>query len=276
MGNSLPKSPQIEPPQNQHEQQELGGEESEDESSEFTCEICVEPAPKSEKKFRNGDKCHHPFCTDCVAKYIRVEVEDHNSGRVRCPAVGCRHELLPLECAEVVGAALLVRWCDVLCESAIAGVERCYCPNVRCNELIVNECGEVAGKSKCPNCKEMFCFECKGSWHAGFTCEESVEDRDGGDVAFGILVEQNKWRRCPRCRHFVELMEGCPIIRCRCGSDFCYRCQVLVDKPWCRCMTASLRHCRVWCYRICILILFLNVALLFSLWGIKKHKRINK
>ncbi|KAH6756104.1 hypothetical protein C2S52_018183 [Perilla frutescens var. hirtella] len=223
MGNTTQKFPQIPPPhhhqqlqqqqqqQHQHHQQE----ESDDENREFTCEICIEPAPDSGKKFRNSDKCAHPFCTDCVIKYIRVELEENNISHIKCPAVGCHHALDPLDCAAAVGPALFVRWCDVLCESAIVELEKCYCPNLSCNVMIVNECGGIVQKSKCPNCKKLFCFKCKRVWHAGFACEESAEPRDGNDVAFGRLVEEKKWKRCPRCRHFVELMEGCPIIKCR-------------------------------------------------------------
>ncbi|KAL3539010.1 hypothetical protein ACH5RR_002376 [Cinchona calisaya] len=30
---------------------------------------------------------------------------------------------------------------------------------------------------------------------------------DRNDPAFGVLAEQKKWMRCPRCHHFVELIE---------------------------------------------------------------------
>ena len=70
-------------------------------------------------------------------------------------------------------------------------------------------------RSKCPNCKRLFCFQCKLSWHAGFRCEESGDLRDRDDTAVGVLVERKNWKRCPQCHHFVELIEGCRIIKCR-------------------------------------------------------------
>lgn len=211
MGNTLQKLPQIPPPQQEHV--ELQSEV--DQNPEFTCEICIEPAPSSDKKFRNSNKCSHPFCTECVLKYIRVQLEDNNVGDIKCPALHCDHTLDPVACAALVGRALFVRWCDVLCESVILGFDKCYCPYRNCNELIVNECGGTEKKSKCPNCKRLFCFGCKRLWHAGFGCEEIGETMDRNDTAFGRLVEQKKWMRCPRCRHFVELVEGCRIVKCR-------------------------------------------------------------
>lgn len=81
--------------------------------------------------------------------------------------------------------------------------------------LIVNECGGNLKKVGCPKCKRMFCFKCKGVWHAGFGCEESGVLRDRDEVAFGRLAEVCEWQRCPKCRHFVEHVEGCKIVKCR-------------------------------------------------------------
>ncbi|PIN00358.1 Ubiquitin--protein ligase [Handroanthus impetiginosus] len=238
MGNTLqtlhqnpPILPQQQQQQRRQEQDELQQEQqqrdelqqeqqqqqqsAEEENQEFTCEICIEPTLISDKKFRNTNKCSHPFCTDCMIKYIRVKLDDENVGSIKCPAYNCDHTLDPHACSSLIGPALFVRWCDVLCEEAIVGFDRCYCPYRNCNALIVNECGGNVKRSNCPNCRRLLCFECKTVWHAGFGCEESGQFRDRNDVALGRLVEQKKWKRCPRCRHFVELTEGCWIVKCR-------------------------------------------------------------
>ncbi|KAH6811909.1 hypothetical protein C2S51_025671 [Perilla frutescens var. frutescens] len=249
MGNTLQKLPQI--PEQQQQELQLGQQRSseEDDNPDFTCEICIEPAPNSDKKFRNGNKCSHPFCTDCAVKYIRAKLEDGGAGDINCPAVGCGHSLEPVACAAVVGPELFVRWCDALCEAAILGRERCYCPYRNCNVLIVNECGGIVGKSKCPSCKRLFCFQCKRVWHAGFGCEESGEPRDRNDVAFGRLVEQKKWMRC--------------------GISFCYKCGKQVHQHWCRCDTTSM--CCEWCFRFCILVIFLTFLFFFFNWETRTH-----
>lgn len=184
----------------------------------FTCEICIEPM-LSPKKFKNRNNCSHPFCTDCIVKYIAVKLED-NAAKIQCPALDCAEFLDPIACRTLLGPQLFVKWCDVLCEAAVLEWDRCYCPNRNCSALIVNECGGTVKRSSCPNCKLLFCFHCKLPWHAGFRCEESRELRDRNDVAFGVLAEQKSWARCPRCRHFVERIEGCKIINCRSVSFF--------------------------------------------------------
>nr|GMD02578.1 probable E3 ubiquitin-protein ligase RNF217 [Ipomoea batatas] len=145
----------------------------------------------SPRKFKNRDSCSHPFCSDCIVKYIAVKLEC-NAAKIQCPALDCGEFLDPIACRTLLG------------------------PQLRnCSVLIVNECGGTVKRSKCPSCKVLLCFHCKLPWHAGFRCEESRELRDRNDVAFGVLAEQKRWARCPRCRHFVERIEGCKIINCR-------------------------------------------------------------
>ncbi|KAI5673172.1 hypothetical protein M9H77_13536 [Catharanthus roseus] len=189
----------------------------------FTCEICIEPMLLRNKLFNNDGKCGHPFCSDCMIKYIQAKLED-NTAVIPCPALNCGQFLEPLTCRELIGEELFIRWCDVLCERALMCFPQSYCPNRNCSALIVNECGGNLKKELCPNCKRLFCFNCKVTWHAGFRCEESGETRDLNDLAFGWLAEQRKWIRCPQCHHFVERINGCQIVRCRCETTFCYKC----------------------------------------------------
>ncbi|KAJ0466412.1 putative transcription factor C2H2 family [Helianthus annuus] len=213
----------------QKPQQDDHGEEvkQEEEEETFTCEICIEPVTLRDK-FKINNKCpDHPFCTDCMIKYIQVKLEDNKSD-IRCPATSCSHSLDPFSCRPTITHQLFDKWGDVLCESAVLGVERVYCPNRECSELILNECGtRKLKRCVCPDCKKPFCFRCRVPWHAGSTCRET---RDENDVAFDVICEKNKWKRCPSCRCRVEHVGGCNLIMCKCGTQFCYKC----GKRWCR------------------------------------------
>ncbi|KAM3376966.1 E3 ubiquitin-protein ligase RSL1 [Capsicum galapagoense] len=262
MGNSVQKL-------DQNQEIELPVTESPDESESFTCEICIEPMLLPNKKFKNQNRCVHPFCIDCMVKYISVKLED-NVGKIPCPSLSCDQFLDPISCRNLVGPHLFVKWSDVLCESSVLGVPQCYCPNRNCSALILDECGGNPKRSKCPNCKRNFCFQCKLPWHAGFACEENRELRDANDVVFGVLAERKKWKRCPQCRHFVGLRGGCKIVKCRCGADFCYSCGKRVYRHGCNCETAS------WFDRLingifCIILVIL--AILFIWWILKNSKK---
>ncbi|KAI3707645.1 hypothetical protein L6452_26272 [Arctium lappa] len=125
MGNLNPK-PQLNP-QN-HNQDQV-------EEEAFTCEICSEPA---NIKFKNNNNCIHPFCTDCLIKYIQAKLDD-NVSDIKCPDMTCNHSLEPLSCRPKIARQLFDKWCDVLCESAVLKLDRVYCPNQECSELILNE-----------------------------------------------------------------------------------------------------------------------------------------
>ncbi|XP_047312658.1 E3 ubiquitin-protein ligase RSL1-like [Impatiens glandulifera] len=178
--------------------------EQQSELATFTCEICIEPTLSPEQRFKNKDLCTHPFCKDCITKYIQVKVEDDNIASIKCPGLCCDYDLDPLSCRLILPIKLFEKWCDFLCKDTILGLNHCYCPNQQCSALVVNECGRDLKRSVCPNCKKTFCFKCNTLWHAGFSCEESGATRDANDVAFGILAERNAWKRCPRCRHYVQ------------------------------------------------------------------------
>ncbi|KAF7115083.1 hypothetical protein RHSIM_RhsimUnG0066500 [Rhododendron simsii] len=57
-----------------------------------------------------------------------------------------------------------------------------------------------------------------------YWCEESGKLRERNDVAFEVLAERKKRTSCPHCHHCVEHVDGCSIVKCRCGSSFCYKC----------------------------------------------------
>ncbi|KAK9205814.1 hypothetical protein WN943_016084 [Citrus x changshan-huyou] len=205
MGNSLQR-----PTENRGRQEEEGN------GSSFTCEICIEPMATN-KKFKNKNLCTHPFCQECIAKYIQVMVQDNNTAKIECPGLNCKKNLDPFSCKPMIPSSLFSKWCDLLCEDYVRGYERSYCPNRNCMALVVNECERKGRmkKAQCPNCKHWFCFQCKLKWHGGYHCEESGNLRDRNDIAFGQLVERMKWARCPGCGHCVQRKNGCHVVVCR-------------------------------------------------------------
>nr|GMD02582.1 probable E3 ubiquitin-protein ligase RNF217 [Ipomoea batatas] len=73
----------------------------------FTCEICIEPM-LSPRKFKNRDSCSHPFCSDCIVKYIAVKLEC-NAAKIQCPALDCGEFLDPIACRTLLGPQLFVK-----------------------------------------------------------------------------------------------------------------------------------------------------------------------
>ncbi|XP_059650163.1 uncharacterized protein LOC132295919 [Cornus florida] len=182
-----------------------------DEEEAFCCGICCETMfATSTNKFENDCTCPCSFCNDCIAKHIKVSIEEYNRGKIRCPR--CDQLLDPLSCRHIIPAPLFDKWCDKLCNLAVLELDTCYCPYRDCLALVVTECGvgDLVRRSKCPHCKRLFCFQCKQPWHADYECEYS-----SSDMEFGVVEKREKWMRCPACKHCVERAKGCRIIHCR-------------------------------------------------------------
>ncbi|KAJ6407483.1 hypothetical protein OIU84_010885 [Salix udensis] len=167
------------------------GQLQHEEDSNFTCEICIEPM-LAIRKFKNGSLCKHPFCLDCIAKYIEVKVEE-TAGYIECPGLNCKQLLDPLLCSCILSKPIFEKW-------------------------------DKLKKIKCPRCKKSFCFLCKIPWHAGYQCNETRHLRDSNDILVGELIEQKRWTRCYNCGHSVERVSGCRDIKCKCGVRFCHNC----------------------------------------------------
>ncbi|GFZ08161.1 RING/U-box superfamily protein [Actinidia rufa] len=88
-----------------------------------------------------------------------------------------------------------------------------YCPFQDCSAMLVDDGGERVTVSECPNCRRLFCAQCKVAWHAGIDCAEfqsfGKDKREREDVMLMDLAKSKKWRRCPHCKFFVEKLDGC-------------------------------------------------------------------
>ncbi|XP_062196254.1 E3 ubiquitin-protein ligase RSL1-like isoform X2 [Phragmites australis] len=197
------------------------------------CGICMEPMAPSEAH-RGGAACAHAFCRACLAGHVRAKVESGGAAAavVRCPDASCAAALDPELCRGALPSDVFERWCAALCESLFLGARRTYCPFPDCSEMMVADEGEDEGRvtqSECQVCRRLFCARCGvAPWHAGVTCDEYGKLREGDrgreDMLLLEMANGRKWKRCPRCQFFVEKVDGCLHITCRCGFEFCYVC----------------------------------------------------
>ncbi|XP_027166701.1 probable E3 ubiquitin-protein ligase RNF217 [Coffea eugenioides] len=191
------------------------GENAEKNVKAPTCQICARKIQKT-RVFSGRDRC--------IENYIAAKV-DGKVLNITCPQVGCMEQLDQFECEKIIAKKLFTRWCVLLCENAVTGLRKCYCPNPDCSELILDECcQENLRKSECPMCKKFFCFDCILPWNV---CEEmhaKGSQEHENDILFEELVKAQRWTKCPGCHNHVERIKGCSFMRCRCHTGFCYKC----------------------------------------------------
>ena len=185
-------------------------------SSQTLCMICMDGKPISEM-FTNNN-CTHSFCAECIGKYVATKIQE-NISYVKCPDPKCRGLLEPQCCLSIIPKEVFDRWENALCESLVLGSQKFYCPFKDCSVMLVDDGGEVVTVSECPNCRRLFCAQCRVAWHAGIECREfqrlNKYEIEREDIMVMELAKNKNWRRCPLCRFYVEKVQGCLHITCR-------------------------------------------------------------
>ncbi|KAL3566480.1 hypothetical protein D5086_031895 [Populus alba] len=146
--------------------------------------------------------------------YYNDEDDDikENITKICCPVPDCKGALEPEDCRSVLPENVFDRWGNALCEAVILGSQKFYCPFKDCSAMLIDDGEEVVRESECPNCWRMFCAHCKVPWHSQISCEEykmlHKDERERDDILLMNLAKNNNWRRCPKCRIFVEKIEA--------------------------------------------------------------------
>jgi len=185
-------------------------------SSHGYCGICMDAKP-GEEMFRNQN-CSHIFCEDCIGRHVAAKIQE-NISMVKCPEPKCKAVIEPEFCRSIIPEEVFDRWENALCENVVLESQKFYCPFKDCSAMMICDEEEVVTISECPHCNRLFCAQCKVSWHAGLDCREfnalNDDERGREDLQVLDLAKNKSWRRCPKCRFYVEKNEGCSHISCR-------------------------------------------------------------
>ncbi|KAF8388681.1 hypothetical protein HHK36_025361 [Tetracentron sinense] len=199
-----------------HSVTETGQSSNSKASSTFICEICIEP--KSQSESFNIKGCTHSYCSECMTRYVASKIQE-NITSIQCPESNCKGVLEPEYCRSILPPKVFDRWGDALCESLILGSQRFYCPFKDCSALLIDEGGGLVKESECPNCRRLFCAQCKVPWHSGIDCvgfqKLNKDERGREDIMMMELAKKRNWQRCPKCRFYVEKSQGCMYMKCR-------------------------------------------------------------
>jgi len=184
------------------------------ETSHTYCGICMD-AKSGEEMFRNQN-CSHLYCGDCIGSHVAAKIQE-NISMVKCPEPKCKGAIEPENCRAIIPKEVLDRWENALCENVVLGSQKFYCPFKDCSAMMICDAEEVITISECPYCNRLFCAQCKVLWHAGLDCSEfkKHDERGREELQVLALAKNKSWRRCPKCKFYVEKTEGCQHISCR-------------------------------------------------------------
>jgi IBR domain, a half RING-finger domain len=213
------------------------------------CVICLDSADCISPR-----ACSHPVCLTCLASYITIT---HQS-RMPCPCPSqtvCPNEFTIDDLTPHLDTAAIHKIWLVQAGRIIESGRGMYCPNSHCGKPILWNKAPLrrrhAATGKCRNCGEKVCMRCKTRQHVSMTYRPGkARGTDGRCKRFQALPEaermdtfaevldlawQEGWKRCPGCGIIVHKVDGCFYMSCRCGTRFCWRCEVVVS-PWTKCV----------------------------------------
>ncbi|GAB2275061.1 hypothetical protein Dimus_009830 [Dionaea muscipula] len=212
-----------------------------------TCVICLEETGLP--LMFTVDDCQHRCCASCVKKHVEVKLNQREVPK--CPYAGCGMDLKVNSCQKILGPKLHEVMSQLVKEASIPVTEKVYCPDPRCSTLMSKrevldysnarfDIMQELGSCLCVKCQKPFCISCKVPWHFGMSCHSYRKlkpDPNCDDTKLKSLATTNRWRQCMKCRHMIELAEGCYHISCKCGHEFCYTCgaEWMNKKATCSC-----------------------------------------
>ena len=189
-----------------------------------TCPLCFEgptqPFPLA---------CRHIYCTGCF-KHLLVSATDGKSTPICCIGDEGRCKTpIPLPVIErFISPARLTHMFE---NSFRVYLQRHpnefrFCPTPDCTQ-IYRVSKEDSAVIQCPACLIETCSHCHKPPHRGLTCEEHmlIGSKSGQELLLERWAKGNSnVKKCPDCGIFIEKIDGCNHIHCRCGGHVCWIC----------------------------------------------------
>lgn len=196
------------------------------------CEICLENF--NEYDILNYElKCGCVIHYACFDNYIKNSVEN-NEIPILCPS--CKKEVHPNLIYDSLitngHKDLVTKYEKFSMNNYLMNHKDNYscCPTPGCEYVFFYEKGE--NRLLCPMCHKDYCLFCKETWHNGMTCEEYRDSKDIKklDEKFIDLANRARYKICPNCGAWVEKVEGCNNMQCKCKIHFCFKCGKIIPK----------------------------------------------
>jgi E3 ubiquitin-protein ligase RNF144 len=194
--------------------------------------------------------CSHLLCPPCLVQYLSNQLVKRRHFTRPFP-IPCPGSVKDGHCSSAISSFVIDRVTPLLALSdqialteieakTALGSQLIYCPHQSCSMLIERPTIPVRWDiifssysspcaSQCPHCNNTVCVGCLApNAHLGLTCEQYLalpsNQRASEDIALILLAQKKMWKQCPLCLFYVEKVDGCSHMVCRCGCRFCYTC----------------------------------------------------
>ncbi|CAJ0945138.1 unnamed protein product, partial [Mesorhabditis belari] len=211
--------------------------DSDDKKKLRECPLCYMKQPIA--NFPRLIGCGHRSCRLCLMQYVELEIME-NRVEVSCPE--CSAHLHPSDIAQLVGSrsALIEKYEQFsLRRYLMTEADTRFCPAPDCGYAVIASGCAACPQLKCARqeCGTLFCYHCKGVWHANQTCDEARRQRapsvfrsqrvPSGSLDLQYQLKPGDIKACPRCRTYIVKMDdgSCNHMVCAmCSAEFCWLC----------------------------------------------------
>lgn len=177
--------------------------------------------------------CGHHYCLECIMLKAQADLNSLGPRVVNeCKCAACSCPMLLSFWLQTNDAAF-GRYIDYLIlyfSNHYKNQRMLKCPADACtNVFILTDSDSLECHCRCGR---EFCAACLRSPHAPLTCKEaeawhSLDSRQS--VVASMIHLMKNYKRCPKCKAFIEKNEGCNHMTCRttaggCGHEFCWVC----------------------------------------------------
>lgn len=139
--------------------------------------------------------CGHFWDVVCLAELFRAATKDESLYPPRC----CQRPFSVSQVKPHLDSELAAAFDRKSLEFSTA--DRVYCHRPTCSSFL-GPATSIPSSQECWQCWAQTCGRCKQPAHPSGPCPTD-------DTSILALADEAGWKRCPECRHLVELTQGC-------------------------------------------------------------------
>ncbi|RIA99021.1 hypothetical protein C1645_718480 [Glomus cerebriforme] len=197
------------------------------------CQICFDTKIISSfSKITANCKHKLNICRSCVKNHITAQLDSKSVEDINCPVSGCKQKFQSDD-VKKISKELFERFDGLMvCQTLSKLPEFRWCKNPKCNSGQLHLEGDDAPIITCQACGKKSCYTHDIPWHAGQTCTEYENNKNGNDEETQKFISKET-KPCPRCNVRIIKNEGCDHMTCRmknCNYEFCWLCFADHDK----------------------------------------------
>lgn len=197
------------------------------EEEALKCIICKDKIKDSDLFLL--DSCGHTLHKPCAKEFILAAI-DLKKLPISCAS--CKVEITMNDIKANVSGRVFKQYEDLTFKHYMEQNTNEYnsCPTPKCSYLY--ELEDDVNHLECPQCKRAYCLYCRSVAHKGIPCGNKANQFRGFGIFGGFnqpqaqvfgVVKGQKLKACPVCNFWVEKGND-KVMKCRCGSTFCYVC----------------------------------------------------